>query len=57
MVRSLCFDFSVVQCSIRGSRARYVLRQEKNKQTIETILVVKEISGYANNDTGGISTQ
>ena len=23
---SLCFDFSVVQCSIRRSRARYILR-------------------------------
>ena len=28
---SLCFDFSEVQCSIRKSRTRYILRQGKNR--------------------------
>ena len=31
-VGSLCFDFSVVQCSIRRSRARYILSREKTKR-------------------------
>ena len=37
MVRSLCFDFSVVQCSIRGSRARYVLRQGKKTNRLQRL--------------------
>ena len=33
-IGSLCFDFSVVQCSIRRSRARYISRKGKEKETI-----------------------
>ena len=34
-IGSLCFNFSVVQCSICRSRARYIYKDgEKNKETI-----------------------
>ena len=48
-VGSLCFDFSVVQCSIRRSRARYILRERKNKETLfsslQAFFVITHSSG------------
>ena len=37
-IGSLCFDFSIVQCSIQWSRAQYILKIEKNYTFIPTSL-------------------
>ena len=46
-----CVDFYVVQCSVRRSRAQYVLRWGKNKESIlsslQACFVITLPSGYS----------
>ena len=50
-IGSLCIDFSVLQCSIRRSRARYRLRyREKNRETILLSLQACFVSAHSSGD-------